>query len=258
MTASTDDVPGPIFISYRREDTAYPAAWLFDRLVSRFGRAQVFKDIDSIEPGDDFGEVIGTAVGSCDVLLALIGDRWLTVTDQDGRRRLDDPDDLVRIEIEAALTRSVRVIPILVQGARMPRAGELPPSLAILARRQAHELSPGQFDADTQRLIRALDRTSVGLRPTRSLRLPTVAMRIGTDAGSDLVLVNDLGAARHHAELRRLSTGSYEITDLGSRKGTFVNGTRVKSAILTERDVISIGHSTFRIAGDELLQYVDK
>jgi uncharacterized RDD family membrane protein YckC len=159
MTASTGNVPGRIFMSYRREDTAFPAGWLYDRLVSHFGRGQVFKDIDSIELGDDFIEVITTAVGSCDVLLALIGDRWLTITGQDGRRRLDNPDDFVRLELEAALVRDVRVIPILVDVAQMPRADELPLSLAKLVRRQALELSPNRFDTDTRRLLRVLDRT---------------------------------------------------------------------------------------------------
>ncbi|MGH8834001.1 MAG: toll/interleukin-1 receptor domain-containing protein, partial [Actinomycetes bacterium] len=147
---------GRIFISYRREETAYPAGWLYDRLVDRFG-GQVFKDVDSIELGDDFVETITSAVGSCDVLLALIGDQWLTITDEDGRRRLDNPEDFVRLEIEAALTRNVRVIPILVGGARMPRAADLPPSLARLVRRQALELSPARFDFDTSRLLGVLD-----------------------------------------------------------------------------------------------------
>ena len=159
MSASTGNVLGRIFMSYRREDTAYPAGWLFDRLTSHFGRGQVFKDIDSIELGDDFVEVITTAVESCDVLLAVIGDRWLTITDQDGQRRLDNPDDFVRLEIEAALTRNVRVIPILVEGARMPHADELPASLAGLVRRQALDLSPSRFDFDTRRLLKVLDRT---------------------------------------------------------------------------------------------------
>jgi TIR domain len=150
---------GRIFISYRREDTAYPAGWLYDRLTDRFAKGQVFKDIDSIKLGDDFVAVITTAVGSCDVLLALIGHEWLTVTDEHGRRRLDDPDDFVRLEIEAALARNVRVIPILVEGARMPRAVELPPSLAGLVRRQALELSPSRFEFDTGRLLKVLDDT---------------------------------------------------------------------------------------------------
>jgi TIR domain/NHL repeat len=93
---------GWIVINYRREDTAYAAGWLYDRLADRFGDGKIFKDIDSIELGDDFAEVITSAVASCDVLLALVGDQWLTITDEEGSRRLDDPADFVRMEIEAA------------------------------------------------------------------------------------------------------------------------------------------------------------
>jgi len=153
------EASGRIFISYRREETAYPAGWLFDRLSDRFGNRQIFKDIDSIEPGDDFVDRITSAVGSCDVLLALIGDEWLTVVDGTGQRRLDDHNDFVRLEIEAALSRDVRVIPLLVDGARMPGTDELPPSLHGLVRRQALELSPSRFTLDLDRLVRVLDRT---------------------------------------------------------------------------------------------------
>ena len=159
MAESPTGVRGRIFISYRREDAAYPAGWLFDRLAERFGNEQIFKDVDSIELGDDFVEVIGEAVGASDVLLAFIGDRWLTVTDEHGGRRLDDPNDFVRIEIEAALQRKVRVIPILVEGASMPHEEQLPPSLAPLARRHALELSPARFSSDTSRLLRVLEST---------------------------------------------------------------------------------------------------
>jgi Bacterial lectin/TIR domain len=155
---------GRIFISYRREETAYPAGWLYDRLADRYGGDQVFKDVDSIRLGDDFVEMIASAVGSCDVLLALIGEEWLTITDEHGRRRLDDPDDFVRLEIEAALSREVRVIPILVDSARMPRVDELPASLAKLVRRQALELSPARFDFDTGRLLKVLDWTLAEVR----------------------------------------------------------------------------------------------
>jgi len=149
---------GRIFVSYRREDTAYPAGWLFDRLAGHFGEGQVFKDVNSIELGDDFTEVIAAAVRSCDVLLALIGGQWLTAADEEGKLRLDNPEDLVRLEIEAALTRNVRVIPILVEGARMPRASQLPASLAKLVRRNALELSSSRFRVDTDRLLRVLDK----------------------------------------------------------------------------------------------------
>jgi hypothetical protein len=183
MTASTP-APGRIFISYRREETAYPAGWLFDRLDDHFGAGQIFKDVDSIQLGDDFVEVITTAVASCDVLLALIGDQWLTITDERGRRRLDNPHDFVRLEIEAALKRKVRVIPVLVAGARMPRADELPPSLARLVRRQALELSPSRFDFDTSRLLKVLDRTLAQAQAPPTAAGPGVTAPAGHDAGT--------------------------------------------------------------------------
>ena len=159
MTAFIPVASGSIFISYRREETAFAAGWLFDRLVAHFGKDQVFKDVDSIQLGDDFADVISAAVGNCDVLLALIGDRWLTITGEDGqRRRLDDLHDFVRLEIETALIRDIRVIPVLIEGVRMPHAAELPPSLANLERRHGLELSASRFDNDTGRLIVALNR----------------------------------------------------------------------------------------------------
>src|SRR4051795_10342975 len=157
-TSSSAMASGRIFMSYRRQETAYAAGWLFDRLAERFGRSQVFKDVDSLQPGDDFVAVIEAAVGSSSVLLALIGDEWLTVVDHTGRRRIDDPQDFVRIEIEAALSRGVTVIPILVDGARMPQLTEVPDTLAPLVRRQALELNPARFDFDFSQLLAVLER----------------------------------------------------------------------------------------------------
>jgi TIR domain len=127
-TAAGLPVPGPIFISYRRQDNvaAYVAASLYERLTREFGDDMVFQDIDSIEPGDDFVEKINNAVESCAVLLALIGDGWVEMTNEAGQRRLDDPEDFVRLEIEAALARNVRVIPVLV--------GEAKPGIGALLR----------------------------------------------------------------------------------------------------------------------------
>jgi hypothetical protein len=174
---------GRIFISYRRDETAYPAGWLFDRLAQHFGAGQVFKDVDSIELGDDFVQVITKAVGSCDVLLALIGNQWLTITDAQERRRLDDPDDFVRVEIEAALSRNVRIIPILVDGARMPHADELPAGLAGLTRRQALELSPSRFEYDTSRLLKVLDMTLAEVQTARDAAAsPPAAPQVQEDA----------------------------------------------------------------------------
>src|SRR5690349_10082183 len=104
---------GRIFLSYRRDDTRHMAGRLSDRLTDRYGGQSVFMDVDSIEPGLDFGEVIERAIRECTVLIALIGRLWLTTTDDHGQRRIDDVSDTVQMEISAALTRGIRVIPIL-------------------------------------------------------------------------------------------------------------------------------------------------
>lgn len=156
MSDSDANGSSRIFISYRREETAYPASWLYDRLRSQFGGTQVFKDVDNIKPGDDFVDTITSAVGSCDVLLAVIGPRWAAVTDARGRRRIDDPADFVRLEVETALGRNVRVIPLLVDHAEMPDAAELPRTLAPLVRKHALELSPSHFTRDAEELIAVL------------------------------------------------------------------------------------------------------
>jgi len=159
-----------IFISYRRDETAYPASWLYDRLKAQFGTAQIFKDVDNIRPGDDFVDRITSAVGSCDVLLAVIGPQWATVTDTLGRRRIDDPDDFVRLEVETALNRNVRVIPLLVDHAEMPNGSELPEPLAPLVRKHALELSPSHFTRDAEELVAVLGQV---LTPAPTvLRLP--------------------------------------------------------------------------------------
>jgi TIR domain len=149
---------GGIFVSYRRQETSHLAGRLYDRLADRFGESQVFIDVDAIEPGVDFAEEIFRAVAACKVLLAIIGPVWLTATDERGGRRLDDPDDIVRLEIEAALARGVRVIPILVEGAVMPTRQDLPESLAGLTRRNALVIRHESFRYDAGRLVTAIER----------------------------------------------------------------------------------------------------
>jgi WD40 repeat protein len=151
-----------IFICYRREDTGIAAGWLFQRLAKRFGRDLVFMDLENIELGANFVDKIKRAVGSIDVLLPLIGDRWLTIRDDNLRCRIEVPGDYVRLEIEAALQRDVHVIPILVAGATMPEAAALPDSLAELPELNALELSPSRFDADADKLIKELERILAG------------------------------------------------------------------------------------------------
>jgi hypothetical protein len=146
-----------IFISYRREDAAGYAGRLYDRLAAHFGDERVFMDVEGIEPGADFFDAIERAVGSCEALIVMIGNEWLA-TDSAGHRRLDDPADFVRLETATALARGIRVVPVLVDGAVMPRADQLPADLAPLTRRQAVELSHKQWDATTAELIRTLEK----------------------------------------------------------------------------------------------------
>ena len=145
-----------IFINYRREDSAGHAGRLFDGLSRHFA-GRLFMDVDTLEPGVDFVDAINKAVGSCEVLIVLIGREWLTITDKAGHRRLDNPEDFVRLEVESALDRNIRVIPVLVQDAAMPRADEMPPSLAKLARRNAIELSDARWNYDVDRLAEAIE-----------------------------------------------------------------------------------------------------
>jgi hypothetical protein len=157
-----------VFISYRRDDCAGHAGRLYDHLVDRFGDDAVFMDVDAIEPGVDFGERIQNAIGSCSVLIALIGDQWLDIKDSGGHRRLDNPADLVRLEIAGALRRTdLPVIPVLVEGATMPPAERLPDDVQPLARRNALELSDGRWRYDADRLIEVLERVAIpGPRPS--------------------------------------------------------------------------------------------
>jgi TIR domain len=148
-----------VFISYRRDDSAAGyAGHLRADLVYRYGEANVFMDL-SIEPGVDFVDTLEDAVGSCAVLLAVIGRNWLTVTDaKSGKRRLDNPMDWVRVEIATALKRNVRVIPVLFHGAHMPIEDDLPDDLKQLARRQALEISDTRWDYDVDNLLTIVDK----------------------------------------------------------------------------------------------------
>jgi TIR domain len=162
-----------VFISYRRGDAAGHAGRLADRLCASYGREQVFMDLDSIGPGADFVARIRQAVGSCDAALVLIGNEWLSARDEQGRRRLDDPNDFVRLEVAEALKRDgVAVIPVLVEGAEMPKPQELPEDIRDLSRRNAIQLSDERWNYDVERLQQAVGQPQQPLRG----RLPRVPM----------------------------------------------------------------------------------
>jgi hypothetical protein len=156
--------PPKIFISYRREETAGHAGRLYDAIGARFGERNVFMDVD-LAPGIDFVEQITEAVGACDALLVVIGPTWATTLDDRGHARLADPNDFVRLELETALRRpDVRVIPLLVAGARMPDPDDLPESVRTLARRNALALSDLRWRDDIRRLVSTLDALRDGQR----------------------------------------------------------------------------------------------
>jgi tetratricopeptide (TPR) repeat protein len=147
-----------VFVSYRRSDSSGHVIALCKDLTSHFGQSAIFKDVDTIPPGVDFVEAIEEGVNHTQALLAVIGPQWLTASSEAGARRLDDPSDIVRLEIQAALARrELRVIPLLVGGATMPGGGELPVELARLARRNAVELRDNRWEADVAALIQALE-----------------------------------------------------------------------------------------------------
>lgn len=161
-----------IFLSYRREDSAGHAGRLFDRLQERFGPENVFWDVSgSIAPGERFDDAIEQAVAACDALLVVIGYRWLEVRGEDGARRIDASDDFVRLEVSKALQRGVRVIPVLVHGASLPRAEDLPAPLKSLAHHQAVELTDSRWDYDVSRLLEGLGPARTGRRFRPSVRL---------------------------------------------------------------------------------------
>jgi TIR domain/WD40-like Beta Propeller Repeat len=149
-------LPG-IFISYRRSDTPDAVGRVYDRLVSEFGKSKVFKDVDSIPLGQDFRGHLNDIVGGCAAVLAIIGPKWTDIRNEAGQKRLEDPDDFVRIELEAALARSVPVVPVLVGHAPMPATSQLPSTLSSLAFRQSIEVRPDpDFHNDATRLVVAL------------------------------------------------------------------------------------------------------
>src|SRR5215468_9359129 len=208
-----------IFINYRREDATATAGRLYDRLGQSFGRKTLFMDVDHIPPGVDFVTHLNNQVAVCDVFLAIIGPNWLNITNEKGERRLDAADDFVAIEIAAALARNIRVIPVLVDGARMPKVGELPKSLKPLVRRQAFDLRHTHFGRDAEALIEKIGE-AIGDKPVKVGRWPVAAGivvallflgGIGLFAiGMPISLPWAVQPDREHAEKERLAAGQAE------------------------------------------------
>lgn len=131
--ASAPSSSPSIFICYRREDSADVVGRVYDRLIQRFGREAVFKDVDSVPLGTNFKEHVSRTIAQCSVLVVFVGRSWLAATGKDGVPRLSQTTDFVRIEVESAIRRGVPIIPVLVHGATMPAESELPPEIGQFA-----------------------------------------------------------------------------------------------------------------------------
>jgi len=171
-----------VFISYRRDDAAAEAGRIADFLREKLGDRDVFFDVETIKGGDDFAADIEKAVGCCDVLLAVIGKMWVSITGTDGKRRLDNPNDFVRLEVGSALRRNIRVIPVLMDGAAVPAPADLPPDLAALRNRNCVDIREAHFRNDVETLFEAI----VGKRHISArtlLRQPLVWLAAGAILG---------------------------------------------------------------------------
>ena len=191
-----------VFLSYRRDDSRSATGRLSDGLQQLFGPERVFRDLDSIAPGLDFEAALARAIGGASVVLAVVGPRWADIRDAQGRRRLDDPQDVVRRELEAALAAGVPVIPLLVEGAAMPAAGSLPASLAAFARCQALCLDDAGWHDDVNRLAAVLQQRH-GVDPSG----PSAAAPAPRRAGFGLLELLELVARPRRVILRLAGPG---------------------------------------------------
>ena len=163
-----------IFISYRRADSRHAAGRMADELGAAFGEANIFRDIEGIDIGVNFEQALERALGSCVVMLVVIGPQWLDAKDDAGRRRLDQPGDWTRQEIATALKRGIPVAPVLLEGTPLPRADQLPDELRELVNRQQYELSDGHWRGDMKTLVDKLARVK-GLQRVGPVPAPAPA-----------------------------------------------------------------------------------
>jgi hypothetical protein len=224
-----------IFISYRREDAEGQAGRLFTDLTRIFGPASVFMDVAGLKAGRDFRHAIDEQLASCGVLLAVIGKSWVDVADASGKRRLDDPHDFVRLETTAALKRDIPVVPVLVQGAHMPRADQLPADMTDLVYRSALEVTHARWDSDLQVLASQL-------RPYVDVAAPAPAVPAPTARPAE-------PAARSKAALAGMAVTAAAVVVAGYL--WFGAGTDTSGADATSPSATPVPVSTAPVASDD-------
>lgn len=202
-----------IFISYRRADSKYVVDRIRERLVAAFGPEAVFRDIESIPLGTDFRSVLNKETTGCSIMLVVIGPQWAGITDSQGNKRLLNPNDFTRIEVETGLQgKDILVIPVLVMNAVMPAAQDLPESLCELLYRNAISVrNDPDFDNDMQRLILGISRSQEGAAiqiplehfEPETIHIPQGAFWMGSDAGE--------GIPRYETPLHQITLASYRI-----------------------------------------------
>lgn len=232
-----------VFISYRRDDdTKWVAALLPKAFAQYLPGVEVFLDVDSIEPGLDFKEVLTRTLDRCEVLLALIGKKWLTIHDEAGRRRIDNEADWVRAEVARALARNIRVIPILVDGTPMPKEEFLNTSLLGLSRRQACSVDFENRDSGIENILRIVSRTSnVQLANLPSESSPTISSSQASasaileifEEGSPILTV----LAEHQLDLGRFALALAMFDLVASRQFKALQGPPDVNALRTKYDV---------------------
>jgi hypothetical protein len=235
-----------IFISYRRDDTEGEAGRLFDDLVGKFGEDAVFMDVAGINPGMDFRKAIDDNVAHCGVLLAMIGPAWSAIKNADGARRLDDPNDFVRLEVASALARDVAVIPVLVHDAKMPRPEDLPENLKELAFRNSVEVTHARWNSDVQLLTEALGRyvapaaatDTAPVHATVAVQLPppTSSGQKGRSSPSNIPLMLGIGAAAILA-LGIVAFFLFRPNPASALLGTWTNSTPVEQNGLEKLEI---------------------
>lgn len=270
-----------VFINYRREDASGYAGRLYEWLCDRFGAERVFMDVSAIRPGEDFVRAIESEISACEAVLVIIGRQWLSC-EAGGRRRLEDPHDFVRIEIAAALRRDTLVIPVLVEGASVPREQDLPEELKPLARRHALEITDERWEYDAGRLIDILGERLEKRRgapfprvrakrfgrgefgPAGLLRPPPVRLLVG------LLLLSAALASQllllHRPEPVRLEeTGRFSPAEvrLGRERltveepGVDTAGGLILAHVANPEEIVNLGFERARLDGDTLMQFGD-